>query len=938
MITTPTSPPRVATLATAVVGAVLLLAPASAQAADVTLNDNGVAISITGMGGFNLGYPVLQPGGLKPVQKKVAGKQADLTYAGDIGIHVEVAAGGKVNLRFSNVKALKSFTLSTLIGAEYGDGGTWAIGTGQPQGFPAEKPAKPHLFQGNAGGFTLTDASGHFFSVSGFPDYAYQQLTDNREWGWKIFNWQVSIPYNASWDVHSLVVSDKPHSAVVSAAAPTSSVLVDRFGQTTRKDFPGKVKDEAELKADVAGEAAYWASYTPQPVDAWGGLPGSKEKLGLQATGFFRVEKKDNRWLLINPDGNLTFHSGICVFGYAPGDEMTYVNERRDVFEWLPPTDGEFAEAWHPEKWWHNQAFSFYAANVIRKYGAEAGKEQQLGRLIDRVRAAGFNHIGAFTGVSPIMVEKHMPRMAMVGYGPELPGIRGVGDPFDEEAKQKCDANWAKNLPKSADDPLIIGYFFANEQGFEDIPRAVPQLNGKHAAKRKLIELLQAKYPTIAAFNTAWHLQQPDFASLADKGLPVTTKAAFTDMQAYTELFLDTYFRFLTETFRRYDKNHLMVSNRWQPGTANNEALCRAAGTYMDVISINYYALGIDRGFVERLYNWTGGKPQMWSEFYYTSGAESNAAATNLDMATQQARGQAYRQYVEQGAALGFVVGTEWFTLIDQAVTGRWFSKLSGERANTGLFNACDRPYDACLREMAKAHAAVYDVWLGSKKPFVLNDPRFTGGAGKTRKLVQAGSVARGSLTIDGLADGWPGRPPELIGSDRIVGGKDGKGLEATYKVAWDADNLYVLVNITDPTPLSNSKSGDRLWAGDGIELFIGSEKLDQPGTLLFSDHQVLLAGRSEITPGSTHVVNAATQPEIRLVNVPSVDGSGYTMEAAIPWSALDIKPTENMELLFDMAIDDAPQGGDRTRQLMWNGGARNSGDRSYWGRLQLVP
>ena len=916
-----------------------LLVPATACAADVSLNDEGVGIAITGMGGFTVSYPTLQPGDLKPVQKKVKGKQADLTYAGDIGLHVELGEGGKVDLRFSNVKAMKSFTLQTMIGSHFGDGGTWTIGKGQPTAFPAEKPAKPHLYQGNAAGFTLTDASNHILSITGFPDFAYQELTDNREWGWKIFAWKLHYPYNPQWDVHSLVISEKPHGAIVAVPAGAPKFQVDRFGQTTRKEFPGKVTAEADLAADVAGEAAYWASYKPVAVDRFGGLPGSAEKLGVKGNGFFRVEKKDGRWLLINPDGNLTFHLGICVFGYAPGDEMTYVNERRDIYEWLPPVDGEFGGAWHPEGWWRNQAFSFYAANVVRKYGKASDKDAQLGRLVDRVRAVGFNHVGAFSGNSKAFTDKAIPRMAHIGFGPELPGVRGVGDPFDEEAKKKTAESWAKSLPAAANDPFIIGYFFANEQGFEDIPRAVPQLNGKHAAKRKLVEMLQAKYPDIKAFNAAWNVQAADFGALADKGLPVSTKAAFADMQAYTEQFLDTYFRFLTETFRAYDKNHLMVSNRWQPGTANNEALCRAAGRYMDVISINYYAMGIDKGFVTRLYEWTGGKPQMWSEFYYTSGTESNAAPTSMDMATQKARGEAYRQYVEQGAATGFVVGIEWFTLIDQAVSGRWFSKLGGERANTGLFNACDRPYDACLREMAKAHAAIYDVWLGKSKPFVIDDPRFTGGAGKTRKLLQAGKVAAGDvMKVDGLADGWPGRPPELISSDRIVGGKDGKGLEAAFKVSWDAQNLYVLVNITDPTPLNNGRHGEGLWDGDGVELFIGSEKLDQPGTLLYSDRQVLLGGVAEVKLDSRHVVNAAKQPDITLVNVPSVDGSGYTMEAAIPWSALDITPKENLELIFDLAIDDAPQGGGRTRQLMWNGGARNSGDRSYWGRLQLVP
>lgn len=923
----------------AVMSASALLVSVAAHplsAAELGLGKDGLSVKVAGMGDFGVTYPILEPGERKPLEAHPSGNHAELKYAGETTVTVDIVDKSRIDIRFKNPGTLKSFTLKTMIGGQFGEGGTWKIGNGKVTEFPLDKPAKPHLFQGNAGSFQFADAAGHQLLFSGLPDYAYQQLTDNREWGWKIFAWQVSQPFNASWDAHSFTVTEGVPAA--GATPAPIKIQVDRFGQTTRKEFPGKVKDEAELKADVANEAAYYASYQPQKLDTWGGQPGSKERVGLKATGFFHTEKKGDRWVLVDPDGNANFHLGVCVFGYNPGDEGTYIKDRHNIYEWIPPTEGEFASAFHPDKWWHNDVFSFYQANLIRKYGTERTKEQQLGAMIDRVRAVGFNAIGAFSGNSPAFAEKHIPRMDMIGFGPELPGVRGVADPFDDESKKKTEENWAKWLPGKANDPLIIGYFFANEQGFEDIPRAVPQLAGKYAAKRKLIEQLQAKYPTIAEFNTAWNVQVADFAALADKALPVTTKAAFADMQAYTEVFLDTYFKFLTETFHKYDTNHLTVSNRWQPGTANNEALCRAAGKYMDVISINYYTLGVDRGFMERLYKWTGGKPQMWSEFYYTSGAESNAAAGGLDMKSQQARGEAYRNYIEQAAHLGFVVGIEWFTLVDQAVTGRWFSKLDGERANTGLFNACDRPYDTMWREMAKSHQVIYDVWLDGKAPFQIDDARFTGGAGKTNKTVQAGRVAAGSLVIDGLGDGWPGRPPERIGSERIVSGKDGKGLEAAYKVAWDDQNLYLLVNITDPTPLNNTKNGEHLWAGDGIELFIGSEKLDQAGTLLFSDHQVLLAGRSDTKAGSWYIVNAAKQPEIKLVNVPAVDGSGYTMEVAIPWNALDIKPVEGQTLLFDLAIDDAPKDGDRTRQLMWNGSSRNSGDRSYWGHLQLVP
>ena len=904
-----------------------------AMAAEMAFNDGGVGVKVKGMGEFTVSYPELQPGDRKVVQKEVSGQHAVLTYPGDTGITMDIVAGGKVEIRFRNPGDLKSFTVNTFIGSQYGDGGTWKIGTaGEVKPFPLKKPEKPFLFQGNAGSLTFNDPAGHSLTINGYPDYSYMQLQDNREWNWNTFYWQVSIPFNNGWDKHEIVINDVGSAAKI-------AFQVDRFGQTTRKEFPGKVKEEAELKADVASEGAYYASLKPPGTDSWGGLPGTKEKLGLKATGFFHTEKKAERWVMVDPDGNAFFHLGVCSFGYGSGEDATYILDRQDIYEWLPPVEGEFSAAYHPESWWHDKAFSFYAANVIRKYGPDHTKDQQLGTLVDRVRSIGFNSIGAFSGNTPAFTAKHIPRMEMVGVGPALPGINGVSDPFDAETLKRMDDDWSKWLTTNAKDPLIIGYFFANEQAFEDIPRAVPQLSGKYAAKRKLVEMLQKKYPTIAAFNTAWGVQVSDFAAVGDTGLPVTTKAAFADMQAYVEVFLDTYFQTITTTFRKYDKNHLMVGNRWQPGTANNEALCRAAGKYMDVISINYYTLGVDQGFMERLYKWTGGKPQMWSEFYYTSGTESNAASTNLDMKSQQARGQAYRTYVEKGASLGFVVGIEWFTLIDQAVTGRWFQKLDGERANTGLFNAADRPYRDMVAEMLAAHQDLYAVWLDGKKPYIMDDPRFNGGAGKLQKAMQAGRVANGSITIDGSSKGWPGRPPELIGSDRLVMGKEGQGLEATFKVCWDDQHLYILANVTDPTPMNNTKSGADLWGGDGLELFIGSEALDEPGTLRFTDHQVLLGAKAEAKSGRSFIVNAAKQPDIRMSVTPAVDGKGYTLEAAIPWAALSVtSPKDGTQLLFDLGIDDAPKGEDRTRQLMWNGGLRNSGDRSYWGRLQLVP
>lgn len=903
---------------------------AALSAADLGLSNDGVTIAAKGMGTFTLAWPKLLPGDQKPIARTVQGRRAELKYAGDAAVSVELQNGGVIAVSFRSLPGnIDRFHTELLIGPEFSDGGTWRVGDAAAKPFPPEKPAKPHLHQGNASNFTFSDVSQHTVSLT-FPPFAFLQLQDNREWNWKIFCLQAWTPINRDQAVHTITVGDG-----ATAGAPPAKVqpLVDRFGQSTRKEHPGKVKDEAELRADIASEQAWLAGLNPAAVNEWGGRPGTGAKLGLKKTGFFHVEKKGGRWVLVDPVGDACFHLGICSFGFAPGEDCTYVKDRRDIYEWLPPTDGAMAGAWHPEPWWRNDACSFFAANLVRKHGDAYRKETVLAGMVDRVRAMGFNAVGAFSGDSPAFKEKRFPLVRMLGYHPALPGIRGIGDPFDDAALKKMDEDWAKALKPRADDPYTIGYFFDNEQAFEDVPKVVPQLKGAHAAKRRLVQLLKDTHQDIAAFNAAWNLKATGFDTLADQPLAVTTKAASQDMQRYAELFYEAYYAALATTFRRHDPNHLMLGSRWQPGTANSESLCRAAGRHMDIVSINYYTLAIDAGFMRRLHGWTGGKPQVWSEFYYTSAAESPCAASGMDMRTQRARGQAYRTYVEGAANLGFVVGIEWFTLIDQAVTGRWFEKLGGERNNTGIFNVCDRPYRDLVEEMAAAHRVIYDVWLDGRAPYRIDDPRFAAGANAARRLI-AGR-ATGPIAIDGVAANFPGLPPDRIGGERLVQGRDAEGFEASLKACWDDTNLYIYAQVADPTPMVNDQRGADLWNGDGIEIFIGGEQLDTPGPLLFSDRQVLVGATAT---GPCHVLNLTPQPACKAITVPAVDGKGHVIEVAIPWSALGIRPKAETELLFDIAVDDAAPGAGRHRQLMWNGIARNSSDRSRWGRLALMP
>ena len=140
---------------------------------------------------------------------------------------------------------------------------------------------------------------------------------------------------------------------------------------------------------------------------------------------------------------------------------------------------------------------------------------------------------------------------------------------------------------------------------------------------------------------------------------------------------------------------------------------------------------------------------------------------------------------------------------------------------------------------------------------------------------------------------------------------------------------------MVDPTPLQNKQTSPAsLWNGDAVEVFLGAENLDQGGALLFSDRH-LLVGATGAGKVPFYYGNSPRQYPCETMIVPG--GSGYTLEAAIPWDSLGVVPKVGTRLLFDLGIDDSTNGGSRQHQIMWNGTERNSGDRTHWGTITLL-
>jgi hypothetical protein len=338
----------------------------------------------------------------------------------------------------------------------------------------------------------------------------------------------------------------------------------------------------------------------------------------------------------------------------------------------------------------------------------------------------------------------------------------------------------------------------------------------------------------------------------------------------------------------------------------------------MDVLSINYYCYAFDKDSLVRAHQLSG-KPYILSEWCYDT-REQGLMRPLRNVENQTQRGQAYRNYVEQAASLPFVVGIQWWCMLDH----------QNMNVNTGLVNVADRPYTDFLNEVVKTNNDIYSVVTNSRPPYEFNHPLFNQKKGKKQKTIDVPHALDG-MKVDGAQMPWPDRPSERITQNDLVWGETGNN-EADFWLCWDSNNLYVYIDVKDQTPRLNTSEGRGIWAGDAIEIYLGGVT-DSPG-LVFTDRQLLIAiGKNE--KPKHYWYNSPQQFPIEAVITNSPTGQGYILEAGITFDAFGIEPKAGIELMFDIAIDDG-NGKTRVRQFVWNGNAENSTTHENWGRARL--
>ena len=542
--------------------------------------------------------------------------------------------------------------------------------------------------------------------------------------------------------------------------------VIDKYGQYTKHNFDSKIISDNQLKQAAKKELAQLekeGAMTKNRSKFGGWLLGEKQK----ATGFFRTAKINGKWSLVDPEGYPFFSTGIANVRMAntttftgrdykinaekdkndvtPEDskgmiqlpkevlETAFVThkQRFNMFQELPNYDSELRNHYSYRKDHHltpfvkGETFSFYQANLERKYGEEtknAHLEKWKNVTLDRFQNWGFTSFGNWAGVEfynnnriPYFANGwiigDIPMISAGYWGAELPDV------FDSKFEERAEITIKTIAEEVKNNPWCIGVFVDNEKpwGLGNDPKTkygvvfeTFNLNAsKSTAKKTFTNILKEKYKTISKLNTAWKTNIKNWSVLEAK-IDFKKQEKFNDnfIEDFSNLmhrFASKYFSTVQKKLKKYMPNHLYMGARLAGWGMNTETV-KAAKKYTDVMSYNFYEEGLGSkywDFLEEI-----DKPSIIGEFHMGSAYDASVFNHGLiHAANQKDRASMYKKYMETVIENPYFVGAHWFQYTDSPVSGRAFD---GENYNVGFVSNTDIPYHHLVNAAKEVNRNLY--------------------------------------------------------------------------------------------------------------------------------------------------------------------------------------------------------------------------------------
>jgi len=547
--------------------------------------------------------------------------------------------------------------------------------------------------------------------------------------------------------------------------------IFDKYGQAAKLEFEGKITSDEQLKTLAEAELKQLADEgTMSGRSKFGGWSDGPK---LKATGFFRTEKVNGKWAMVDPEGYLFFSTGLANARMAntttftgidfkndkvryrdpedvtPEDSRGMVKldtdvtstayvaypERNKMFLDLPSYDSPLANHYsyrreqHIGPFKHGETFSHYQANLERRYG-EKTEDAHLKKWIDvtqdRFLNWGFTSFGNWAGYE-FYHENRMPYFAngwVIGdFKTVSSGYWGpMPDVFDPEFKRRADVTVKVIAEEVKGNPWCIGVFIDNEKSWGQpgsiagehtiVLDALSMDAAEHPVKAAFMQLLKNKHKNIATLNQAWGKNISSWDELA-KGIDYKKVAALSEgMAADFSMMLEAYSNKYFQTV--HDALAEVMPNHMYMGCrfatwGMSNEVRSGAQKYVDVFSYNFYDEAINKNYWKFLEDID--RPSLIGEFHIGT-TDAGLFHPGLVIASdQEDRAKMYKNYMESVIDNPYFVGAHWFQYLDSPTSGR---AHDGENYNVGYVRITDVPYAPMVKTTKELNRNLYQRRFGN--------------------------------------------------------------------------------------------------------------------------------------------------------------------------------------------------------------------------------
>lgn len=417
---------------------------------------------------------------------------------------------------------------------------------------------------------------------------------------------------------------------------------------------------------------------------------GSRTDKQVEATGFFRTEKIDGRWWIVDPQGYLQINVGVCAVNKNSSTRnkaALAAKYNNSGTEWMRATKDSLKH------------YGFYAATAWT---------DRSNILVDKeTNPMGYTPIYNFA--TTYASRRRDTSYDRYGYGnASYSNVSGINlHVFDPEFAAFCDHFAKTNCRPLENDPDIIGFFSDNELTF---------------SAHTLLKYLQVSDKTYPGYLAAKDFVESKNFTVSDVIAGKTTAGATITLSRLKEdwfyVLTAKYYSTVRAAIKKYAPNHMYIGSRLHIPSLDYEGIVKAAVDNLDIISFNTYNVWYTSKEKADFWATRGDRPFLVTEFYakgedvfMTTGEKfPNTSGVGYIVYTQKERGYYYQTFCLGLLEAKNCVGWHHFKYMDNDPEDPGDSDPSNVDSNKGLVSNDYDYYTGMMNETKTLNDRIYNL------------------------------------------------------------------------------------------------------------------------------------------------------------------------------------------------------------------------------------